>query len=241
MWHQLLENERSIVEPDSQRGSLLGPACDGFEITAMLRARGAVYRIIDDEYELCDKVAELIADGKVVGWVQGGMEFGPRALGNRSILGDARNPEMQRVMNVKIKFRESFRPFAPVVLSERASEFFELRPKDESPYMLLVAPLRPEKRVAVPAGGKPGLSRVAEVRSVVPAVTSRTTPNRKAVSLSVGARASQPVSSTALPPSADNLTRDTRSRLDDVGPHKSGASLSGSVRSMTARVSRSYR
>jgi carbamoyltransferase len=171
VWYQLLENDRTAEKTDSQRGSLLGPACDPNEIRAMLQARAAVYRIVEDEDELCDEVAELIADGKVVGWVQGGMEFGPRALGNRSILGDARNPEMQRVMNVKIKFRESFRPFAPVVLRGRAAEFFQLRPEDESPYMLLVAPVRPEKRVEVLAGAKSALSRVAEVRSVVPAVT----------------------------------------------------------------------
>ena len=99
------------------------------------------------------------------------MEFGPRALGNRSILGDARNSEMQRTMNLKIKFRESFRPFAPIVMRERAADYFELRPTDESPYMLLVAPVRADKRVAAKMQSTPGLARVADVRSVVPAIT----------------------------------------------------------------------
>jgi carbamoyltransferase len=98
------------------------------------------------------------------------MEFGPRALGARSILGDARLPGMQRQMNLKIKFRESFRPFAPIVLRDRASEYFDLKPGEESPYMLLVAPVRTDKRVA-PKGDATGLDRVGEVRSVLPAVT----------------------------------------------------------------------
>jgi carbamoyltransferase len=171
VWYQLLENGRRLVKPDAQRGSLLGPACDEREIEAVLRERKAVYRTIEDEKQLCEDVAELIAAGKVVGWVQGAMEFGPRALGSRSILGDARNPEMQRVMNLKIKFRESFRPFAPVVLRERAAEYFELRPNEESPYMLLVAPVRSEKRVPVRSDTKQGLAQVTDVRSVVPAIT----------------------------------------------------------------------
>jgi carbamoyltransferase len=107
----------------------------------------------------------------VVGWMQGRMEFGPRALGGRSILGDAQNPEMQTVMNVKIKFRESFRPFAPMVLSHRAHEYFELKPHEESPYMLLVANVQGDKRTAVGHSAHQGLDRVREVRSVVPAVT----------------------------------------------------------------------
>ena len=171
VWYQLLENERIPVKPDAQRGSLLGPACVDTEIEAVLLEKKAVYRRIDDETELCDEVAGLIASAKVVGWVQGRMEFGPRALGSRSILGDARNPEMQRVMNLKIKFRESFRPFAPIVLREKAADYFEMRPDQESPYMLLVAPVRTDKRVAAESDSTGGLARVAEVRSVVPAVT----------------------------------------------------------------------
>jgi carbamoyltransferase len=171
VWHQLLENGRSLVKPDAQRGSLLGPTCGERDIEAVLRERKAVYRSIEDEEKLCAEVAELIAAGKVVGWVQSGMEFGPRALGSRSILGDARNPEMQRMMNLKIKFRESFRPFAPVVLRERAAEYFEMGSEEESPYMLLVAPVRPEKRVPGWLETKRGLSQVTDVRSVVPAIT----------------------------------------------------------------------
>ena len=116
-------------------------------------------------------MAALIDAGKVVGWMQGRMEFGPRGLGSRSILGDARSPAMQSVMNLKIKFRESFRPFAPIVLRERAAEFFELGPGEESPYMLLVAAVRPEKRVDPGAPPRAGLDRVNEARSVIPAVT----------------------------------------------------------------------
>jgi carbamoyltransferase len=137
----------------------------------LLRSRNAVYRHFPGGVGLCGEVARLIADGKVIGWMQGRMEFGPRALGARSILGDARNPEMQSLMNLKIKFRESFRPFAPIVLRDRASEYFEMGPEVESPYMLLVAPVRAEKRLAAPAEGARGLDRILQVRSVVPAVT----------------------------------------------------------------------
>jgi carbamoyltransferase len=107
---------------------------------------------------------------KVIGWMQGRMEFGPRALGGRSIIGDARSQKMQSVMNLKIKFRESFRPFAPSVLQERVGEFFEMRPGEDSPYMLLVAPVRPEKRLTAPNGAT-GLEKLKQNRSVVPAIT----------------------------------------------------------------------
>jgi carbamoyltransferase len=169
-WYQLLENERVPQKPDGQKGSLLGPAFSAPETEAVLKAKGAVYRRVEAKGELCAVVAGLIAEGKVIGWMQGRMEFGPRALGARSILGDARLPGMQRQMNLKIKFRESFRPFAPIVLRDRASEYFDLKPGEESPYMLLVAPVRTDKRVA-PKGDATGLDRVGEVRSVLPAVT----------------------------------------------------------------------
>ena len=171
VWHQLLENPRTPARPDGQQGSLLGPEFSDMEISAALTAGGAVFELVADEAQLCDDVAALIAAGNVVGWVQGRMEFGPRALGNRSILGDARNPAMQSTMNLKIKFRESFRPFAPIVLAERAAEFFEMKPGEESPYMLVVAPVRENRRQ--PSGPAPatGLERVREVRSVIPAVT----------------------------------------------------------------------
>jgi carbamoyltransferase len=171
VWYQLLENARVPAQPDSQRGSLLGPAYAPNEIETTLRHLAAVFRRSSSEIQLCDEVAGLIASGKVVGWMQGRMEFGPRALGARSILGDARNPAMQTTMNVKIKFRESFRPFAPIVTRERANEYFELPESAESPYMLLVARVRPEQRTPTPSSPNTGVDRVREVRSSIPAVT----------------------------------------------------------------------
>jgi carbamoyltransferase len=173
VWHQLMGNERLPQEPDAQRGSLLGPSFGPRETEKLLRENKATYRLYNGGEGLCDATARLIADGKVVGWMQGRMEFGPRALGNRSILGDARNPKMQSLMNLKIKFRESFRPFAPIVLRDRATEYFELKPGEESPYMLIVAPVRTDKRPAPEDGVEveAGLDRIHEVRSVVPAVT----------------------------------------------------------------------
>ncbi len=158
---------------DSQRGSLLGPRCDEADIRAFLDAKGAKYRFIEDEDELCKQVANLIAHEHVVGWMQGRMEFGPRALGSRSILGDARSPQMQSAMNVRIKFRESFRPFAPSVLEERVEEFFETRPHEQSPYMLLVANVRESKRTQRPADAPKltGIDQLKELRSCIPAVT----------------------------------------------------------------------
>jgi carbamoyltransferase len=170
VWHQLLAQPRRAAQPDGQKASLLGPSVASSDIEATLRRSNAVYRCFGDEEELCEEVAGLIEAGKVVGWVQERMEFGPRALGSRSILGDARNPAMQRVMNLKIKFRESFRPFAPIVLRERAHEYFELPPGVESPYMLLVAPVRADRRTADDAP-RAGLDAVNNVRSVIPAVT----------------------------------------------------------------------
>lgn len=170
-WYQLLENPRVPQKPDGQRASLLGPDYSDAETEAVLRQKQAVYHRYTDEAELCERAAGLIADGKVVGWMQGRMEFGPRALGNRSILGDARNPTMQSVMNQKIKFRESFRPFAPIVLANRAAEYFDLRPDQESPYMLLVAPVRDDKRVTGTSSPANGLAQVHVPRSVIPAVT----------------------------------------------------------------------
>ncbi len=173
IWHQLLGRERRVRPGDAQRGSLLGPSFGPDAIRASLDRLDARYEVFERPEELCDTVAAQIADGKVVGWVQGPMEFGPRALGSRSILGDARSARMQSLINQKIKFRESFRPFAPAVLCERAAEFFELREGDESPYMLLVAPVRAEKRTAAAArsDGVRGLDKLAVERSVIPAVT----------------------------------------------------------------------
>ncbi|MEK6258626.1 MAG: carbamoyltransferase [Planctomycetota bacterium] len=172
IWHQLLQQPRLPRPEDSQFGSLLGPRFDDQSIRAMLDAHGANYHFIEDEAELCRRVAQLLAEEKVVGWLQGRMEFGPRALGSRSILGDARSPRLQSVMNLKIKFRESFRPFAPVVLQERATEYFDADSEDLGPYMLTVANVREEKRVALPPEmPRRGLPAINTPRSVIPAVT----------------------------------------------------------------------
>ena len=172
-WYQLLGNPRQPQQPDGQSGSFLGPQCDEASIRQYLERVHAPFEQITDEDALCRRVAELIAAGKVVGWVYGRMEFGPRSLGARSILGDARNPEMQSVMNLKIKFRESFRPFAPVVLQDRVQDYFETRPHESSPYMLLVAPVRSEHRTpSAPDDGRmSGLDKLKTVRSTIPAVT----------------------------------------------------------------------
>jgi carbamoyltransferase len=152
---------------DSMSGALLGPEFSDAEIEAVLRAHGAVYQRLE-EHALLARTVELLRQEKVVGWVQGRMEFGPRALGNRSILGDARSPKMQSVMNMKVKFRESFRPFAPMVCRERVGDYFEL--ETDSPYMLLVAPVRESLRLPT-SGTARGLDRLREPPSILPAVT----------------------------------------------------------------------
>lgn len=173
IWYQLLENQRIAVRPDAQRGSFLGPAFSDDYIARVLDEQGATYTTCDDDDELCEEVAQLIAEEKVVGWFQGRMEFGPRALGARSILGDARSPTMQSVMNLKIKFRESFRPFAPIVLREYVDKCFEMRPYEDSPYMLLVAPVRQDLRER-PDDARAdafGIDKLHQKRSCIPAVT----------------------------------------------------------------------
>jgi carbamoyltransferase len=170
-WYSYLGNPRTADEKtDLQRGSLLGPEFSDAEIETFLKMNEVVYRPIPDG-ELAETVADLIAQENVVGWFQGRMEFGPRALGSRSILGDARSPKMQSVMNLKIKFRESFRPFAPSILREQVSEFFELN--RDSPYMLLVADVVPGKRVAMTQEQQRlfGIQKLNVVRSEIPAVT----------------------------------------------------------------------
>jgi len=175
VWHQLLDNPRAADNVhDLQQGSLLGPRFESAEVRAFLDSVGAAYRRYEDEDALLDVVAGAIAGGKVIGHVCGRMEFGPRALGSRSILGDARSPEMQSLMNLKTKFRESFRPFAPSVLRENVAEWFEMRPNEDSPYMLLVAAVRPERRLPVDgeAADLRGVDRLLKVvRSTVPAIT----------------------------------------------------------------------
>ena len=170
-WHQLFDEPRTVKpQTDSQHGSLLGPRYANDEIQGFLEKTGAVFERHDDDNRLYDRVAELLADEKVVGHMGDRMEFGPRALGARSILGDPRSPKMQSVMNLKIKFRESFRPFAPAVLREHVHEFFDMRENEDSPYMLLVAPVRDEKRLKVDPSVE-GLDKLKQPRSVVPAIT----------------------------------------------------------------------
>ena len=170
-WHQLWGNSRLPEQPDSQQGSLLGPQYTNDEIRRFLDSAKASYLFYKDENELCDTIARLIDSGKVIGLMAGRMEFGPRALGARSIIGDPRNPEMQAKMNLKIKFRESFRPFAPSCLVERTSEYFDL--DTESPYMLLVAPVREERRVALSDEQQKyfGIDKLNVLRSDLPAIT----------------------------------------------------------------------
>jgi carbamoyltransferase len=171
--YQILGGPRTVDgRRDLQKGSLLGPAFDDAAITRFIEDRDIKATRYDDFEALADRVSDLIAEGNVIGWFQGRMEFGPRALGCRSIIGDARNPEMQTTMNVKIKFRESFRPFAPSVLAERAAEYLDLA--TESPYMLLVAAVRADRLLPTSPADDielAGLDRRRAVRSVIPAVT----------------------------------------------------------------------
>ena len=170
-WHQILDKERKTDDVnDSQRGSYLGPRYRNNEIRAYLETQKIPFTQLTDD-ELPGKIAELINAQNVIGWFYGRMEFGPRALGARSIIGDARSPKMQELMNLKIKFRESFRPFAPAVLRERLSDWFEL--DEESPYMLLVAPVSKNRRHEVAADQQDlfGLQKLLTIRSDIPAVT----------------------------------------------------------------------
>lgn len=169
VWYRYLGNEREAPGgADGQKGSFLGPEYSNEAIEAYLRDANISFKKLS-EAEVVEVVADLIAERKVVGWFQGRMEFGPRALGNRSILGDARSAEMQSVMNLKIKFRESFRPFAPSVLRECVSDYFEI--DRQSPYMLLVAPVKKSLCKDVPQDGVKGLDKLKLVRSDLPAVT----------------------------------------------------------------------
>jgi carbamoyltransferase len=171
VWHQYLDNGRiPDTASDAMSGSYLGPAYTNDEIRAFLDSTGARYVEVDHR-ELAERVAALLAQEKVVGWFQGRMEFGPRALGARSILGDPRSPRMQSVMNLKIKFRESFRPFAPSVLRERVGEWFEL--DCDSPYMLLVAPVREHLRIPMSEEQQRlfGIDKLNVPRSTIPAIT----------------------------------------------------------------------
>jgi carbamoyltransferase len=170
-WYQLLEKPRTAKAEDMMRGSYLGPMPDDATTRTFLEKEGAKFRHLPDEGRLCEEVAGLIASEKVVGWVNGRMEFGPRALGARSILGDARSEKMQTQMNVKIKFRESFRPFAPSVMEEKAADWFGIEKRHRSPYMLIVAPVLEKHRHKASGNGATGLDCVKERRSSLPAIT----------------------------------------------------------------------
>jgi carbamoyltransferase len=176
VWHHVLAQPRTVGAGDAQSGSLLGPRFREQEIIEFLEASGARYRVFEKEEELLDRVSDLMVAEKVVGWFQDRMEFGPRALGARSIVGDARSTTMQAVMNLKIKFRESFRPFAPSVLKDDVGEYFEL--DRESPYMLIVADVSKKHRRSVDGTDKAVMMSDADLRkrlniarSNIPAVT----------------------------------------------------------------------
>jgi carbamoyltransferase len=159
---------------EAQKASYLGPSFSNAEIQAFLDRHDYPYELVEDVKERAQRVAQALANGAVVGFLSGRMEFGPRALGARSILGDPRSPDTQALMNLKIKYRESFRPFAPAVLAERSAEYFDL--DVESPYMLLVAPVRAERRCETrmetfKAGDDDLLAVVRQARSDIPAVT----------------------------------------------------------------------
>ena len=175
VWHQVLGNPRTVSPQDSQKGSLLGPAFSDEEAREFFDSVSAKYTVCESDEDLVERVADAIANGKVVGWFNGRMEFGPRALGSRSIVGDARSVKMQSIMNLKIKYRESFRPFAPSALREHSAEYFDIAA--ESPYMLLVAPVREERRANLSPEQRRQMTdpdlriRVNVPRSDIPAVT----------------------------------------------------------------------
>ncbi len=169
--HYLNQPVKQKKGRDRQKGSYLGPAYSDADLEAFLREYKLPFKRVSRPADLCKKIAASIAEEKIIGWFQGRMEFGPRALGNRSIIGDARSPEMQKKMNLKIKFREGFRPFAPSVLAEHADEWFEL--DRESPYMLLVADVKKNKQRAMTKAEKNlwGIEKLNVIRSKIPAVT----------------------------------------------------------------------
>jgi carbamoyltransferase len=171
VWYKYLGNQRLTDEKnDAQKSSFLGPFYSDDEIKNFLQKEGAPHKKLPIS-DIPQLVSDLIIQGKVIGWFQGNLEFGPRALGARSIIGDARNPEMQSRMNLKIKFRESFRPFAPTVLKDKVADWFDL--DRESPYMLLVASVKEDKRVATASSEAklPGFDKLKVKRSLIPAVT----------------------------------------------------------------------
>ncbi len=169
-WYQYLENDRPAPKSDAMRGSYLGPTYSAEDIAASLEELGAVYEVLNDD-DLPGHVASVLADENVVGWFQGRMEFGPRALGGRSILGDPRSTNMQSIMNLKIKYRESFRPFAPSVLAERVSDYFDIQ--STSPYMLQVSEIKDQHRISMTEEQQNmfGVEKLNVPRSTIPAIT----------------------------------------------------------------------
>ena len=169
-WHKELNKERKISKTDNMQGSYLGPEYSQNQIEEMLNNLGAKFKVIDEE-NLIDKTAQDLSNGNAIGWFQGRMEFGPRALGARSIIGDPRSSSMQKNLNLKVKYRESFRPFAPSVLIEDVSEWFKMN--IESPYMLLVASINDQKKIEMTEEQKHlfGIEKLNIKRSDIPAVT----------------------------------------------------------------------
>jgi len=170
VWHEYLDKPRSVNLMDSMQGAYLGPQSSDTDIRTYLESINAPYEYLSDD-QLLPKLAQILGDENVVGWFHGRMEFGPRALGGRSILGDPRSTKMQSVMNLKIKYRESFRPFAPAVLSDRVSDYFEM--DHASPYMLLVADVKPEFRLPLTESQQKlfGIEKLNVPRSTLPAIT----------------------------------------------------------------------
>jgi carbamoyltransferase len=169
-WYNYLKKPRSVVGNDMQKGSYLGPEFSNDEILDFLNKKEISFSKVNND-DIPSKIAGLISEEKVIGWFQGRMEFGPRALGARSIIGDARSPKMQAQMNLKIKFREGFRPFAPSVLADKVSDYFEMNA--ESPYMLLVADVKKERQKQMKDEEKKlfGIDKLNILRSDLPAVT----------------------------------------------------------------------
>ncbi len=170
VWYEYLGGARQVNGTDAMSGAYLGPRFSNEAIRTYLEGIGAPYTRLEDD-ALLARLTELLAQEQVIGWFQGRMEFGPRALGGRSILADPRSRHMQSVMNLKIKYRESFRPFAPSVLAERVADYFVLeRP---SPYMLLVAPVAEKRRISMTAAEQQlfGIEKLNVPRSEIPAIT----------------------------------------------------------------------
>jgi carbamoyltransferase len=168
VYYSHLQNPRTVERPDAMHGAYLGPSYSDTDVENFLTEKKAVFKRLEDQ-ELLNFTSQELQNEKVIGWFQGRMEFGPRALGNRSILADARSEKMQKILNLKTKFRESFRPFAPIVSEEKCSDWFDF--DGTSPYMLMVAKVREEKRLEPEVMNYSGLSRVNDIRSVIPAVT----------------------------------------------------------------------